>query len=109
MRKLIPLMLLFVVLGCGGSVVKSDANINDDDAAVYDGGVVFDADITVPDAGPDIIDAQPAGPNNRELTPAAGTVSGGVYSVDFQLGHWVSQKKMTGGNMTTEGAAAVKP
>ncbi len=114
MRNLIPLVWWFALVGCGGSVVKDDAGNNDhDDAAVYDGGSTIDANETPPpDASVDAntaIDAQPAGPNNREVVPASGKVSGGGYTVEFELGHWVSQKKTTGGTTTTEGAAAVKP
>ena len=113
MRNLIPLVSLLVFVGCGGSVVKNDASTDHDDAAVYDSGTTIDANVTPPpDAGVDAnvtIDAQPAGPNNREVVPAAGTVTGGSYKVEFELGHWVNQKKTTGGSTTTEGGAAVKP
>ena len=104
--------LAILAAACGGTVVTEDAGPSDDAARIYDGGVTFDADVNAPDAAVDantIIDAQPAGPNNRELTPAAGTVTGGVYKVEFQLGHSTSQDKSAGGATTVEGAAAVKP
>jgi hypothetical protein len=107
---LVAMLYLFLFLGCGGSVVKNDAGPHDDANTIYDAGTpIYDADINPPVDANTIIDAQPAGANNRELTPAAGIVSGGGYKVDFQLGHWVSQKKTSGGATTTEGAAAIKP
>ena len=113
MRKL-ALLFSLTILGaaCGGSVVTDDAAVDYDAAIIYDGGITYDTNVTAADAAVDaniIIDAQPAGPNNRELTPAAGVVSGGAYKVEFQLGHTTSQTTSTGGTTTVEGAAAVKP
>jgi hypothetical protein len=109
--------LSMLAAACEGSVLTDDDAAVFDANVIYDGGITYDADVTPPvdaavDAAVDaniIIDAQPAGLNNRELTPAAGTVTGGAYSVDFQLGHSTSQKKATGGATSVEAAAAVKP
>jgi hypothetical protein len=115
MRKLaFVFSLSMLAAACGGSVVTDDAAVVFDAAVTYDAGATYDADVTPADAAVTydantIIDAQPAGPNNRELTPGAGTVTGGVYKVEFQLGHTTSQKKSTGGATSVEGAAAVKP
>jgi len=54
-------------------------------------------------------DPGPARPNTFEVTPAGGTMSGGGYTIQFQLGHPVGQGKASGGGMTLEGGAAVKP
>lgn len=108
MRKLIPLVALSLALGCGSVVLSPDSG--SPDARSLDASVIPDADPARPDAPVQPpVDGTPAGSRNRELSPAAGTVTGGGYKVDFQLGHWGSQKKVTGGGYSTEGAASVKP
>ncbi len=112
MRTLILLVSLLSLVACGSTVKNDEDAAPHDDAAVFDGAPTIDSQTLPPDAAVDAgitIDAQPAGPNNREVVPAAGKVSGGGYTVEFELGHWASQKKTTGGSYVTEGAAAVKP
>jgi uncharacterized protein YceK len=110
MRLLILVVALLLVSGCGGSVATHDAAV--DDARVYDADVVVYDSGTIWDAHHDVdaaVDAQPSGPDTRELIPAAGVVTGGSYRVEVEVGHWAAQKKISGGSYTSEGAAAVKP
>jgi hypothetical protein len=45
----------------------------------------------------------------REVVSGAGRLSGGSMTMDVQVGHPVSQQKSTGGTLSIEGGAAVKP
>jgi len=80
-------VLLLAVAGCGGRVVAIDAGSQGD-------------------AGP--ADAAPPG-QAIDLTTAGGRMSGGTYTLDFQVGHATDQGRATGGTTTIEGGAAVKP
>jgi hypothetical protein len=108
-------VLLIPVIGPGcGSTGKSES----------DGGVdpTIDAALDTPDSGsstdagpsidgaPPSYDAAPLAPQDRaETVPLSGRVTGGVYQLDFQLGHWVEQRSFSGGSITGDGAAAIKP
>ena len=111
--------VLLCAIGCGssGGGDDADAAMNAIDAATavddaaspsdtgppVDAGAVVDADVMQPDASPSRT------PDREEVVSGGGRVSGGVYSVDLQLGHWFSQTPFSGGNNTGAGAAAIKP
>ncbi len=48
-------------------------------------------------------------PPAKQLTGAAGRVSGGGFTMDVQLGHAVSRRSSGGAGMSVSGDAVVKP
>ena len=52
---------------------------------------------------------EPRAPDRAELTSAAGTVRGGKYVVQYQLGHWSAQGPFAGGTYSGLGGATIKP
>jgi hypothetical protein len=64
------------------------------------------ADAAPPDAPPV---PPPAAREARELVPGGGRMVGGSIVMDAQIGHAVGQTKMTGGTLSAEGAAVIKP
>jgi hypothetical protein len=50
----------------------------------------------------------PVNRSGAQLTPTSGRVSGGVYTLDVQIGHPFAQRPVTGGGTTVEGGAAIK-
>src|SRR5690348_15192770 len=88
---LFGLALAMVVGGCspGASGGGTDGSMP--------GGGGGDGSISV-DGGP----ATAARPG-REIVSGGGRVRAGTLSMDLQLGHWTSQRKMTAGTRTLEG------
>jgi hypothetical protein len=50
----------------------------------------------------------PGAPHPGELTSAAGRIEGGGYRVEFQLGHWLGQRPLTGGGLTGESTTVIR-
>jgi len=46
---------------------------------------------------------------NLEVNSAGGRVSSASYQLDFEVGHFVAQEKLTSASYTLEGNAAIKP
>lgn len=132
MRSSIPCVLLAVVSlgGCpkraaqdsgssssggntvlDGSVAASDGSVSLDgsmaaaDGSVppSDGGPGPDASLPPADAGHPVFHAA------HDLVPAARRVTGGTLVMDVQAGFPVPQRKATGGTLTLEGNATIKP
>lgn len=91
-RSKAALVLVFALGACGGS----------DPPPAVDAG-------PPPDARPAEPDATPPVREHREIVGAGGRVRGGNLTMDVQLGHAVGQQKLSGGTLTLEGAAVVKP
>lgn len=112
----LPAILLWVsasICGCGrppsGTESPPDAaTVEPEDAGTNpaDAGPPPDAGLP-PDAGPLPDGGAPAKPR-AELTCAAGKVSGGGYTLDFQVGHFAEQKPVGAVGKKFEGAALVK-
>lgn len=105
-----PLMLLLTIaVGCGDdddAPVEADANVSIDAPLdmTPDAGAPPDADV---DAGHDAMQAAPQ--DRSDITPMSGHVSGGIYEMDVQLGHPVNQGSFSGGSISGDGAATIKP
>lgn len=108
-RALAPLCSVVVlVLSLGlniaacGEVTKpaADAGVVTPDALT-----IADA-MVVPDARAPMT---PPPPDTAELVSAAGSVSGGGYQAQVQLGHWNIQGGFSGGNYSGQGASAITP
>ena len=85
------LMMIFLATACGNITRKAD-----------DGGV------TPKDGGIDAMVDAPVG-QSREIVSGAKHMSGATYQLDVEVGHPVSQRKITGATYTLEGNASVKP
>jgi hypothetical protein len=83
-------VLILFATACGNITRKSN-----------DAGVPIDGQ---PDA---LVDA-PVG-QSREIVSGAKHLSGATYQFDVEIGHSVSQRKITGPTYTLEGNASVKP
>ena len=88
----LALLTLLGLSACGNITRKGD-----------DGGVPKDT--TSIDGSPD---AQMVG-QSREVVSGAGRMTGATYTLDVEVGHPISQKKISSATYTLEGNAAVKP
>jgi len=90
------LVLIVCATACGNITRKSD-----------DGGVPKDG----PPDGKPPIDAMADAPvgQSREIVSGAKHLSGPTYKFDVEIGHSVSQRKITGATYKLEGNASVKP
>jgi len=95
-RLIILAATLALAAACGTTRASHDAAPGD--AVVTDGGL---ADGGLVDAG------APPG-NVVDLTGAGGRMSGGTYTIDFEIGP-NDQVVSSGGTMTIENGAAIKP
>jgi hypothetical protein len=82
------------IAACGGS----------NPPPAIDAGPAPDAPPVEPDAAPPA-----AAREMREVVGAGGRVTGGSLTMDVQVGHPIAQDKVSGGTLTVEGAAVVKP
>jgi len=101
-----------LVLGCALVALVGASACGNKAQGAQDAGPASDAGLRSQDGGagdagaPDAA-TQPVNPTD-EMTSAAGRVTGGGYVLEFQMGHWLSQKPSTDGNITIEGGAAVQ-
>jgi hypothetical protein len=94
--------LVFVFVCACGKVSTS----NSDGPVTTDANVdapVQTADARLPDAMPD------KGTPGQELVSGGHHLTGGVYTMDVQIGNPFSQQPATGGGKTFQGNAPVKP
>lgn len=96
-KLLACVMLIVGGTGCSGGASSIDASI--------DARPATDANTSI-DAG---LDAGPAARTALDVVSAGGRVAGGTLTLDVEIGHAVDQQKATGGTLSIEGGAVVKP